>query len=563
MDPFAGISWLSRALRPDRGSARDLPKPPAPENDSFDRVMARAGGDWPVHNAGAAPPEARPHATPGATTQNSRTPAPATTTGSVRAAAAFAHPAQRGNGSSKPVPSKQGQSPASDPGARTESQKAPDDVPSPSATTNDSDGQTVDPDGRSNDKDDGQNPSGNDCGDDATGNSPNLVLVNIQLPSVTPQTAAGSLNHVRITVGSAAIVGRAISERAHPGVADNSTENPGTNAAKTDKARENSDPNGVHSATSHPAADADELADSGSAAETEQAPLESASDSVSASTTSPAEGSTASAAAAQGTASDPAKTSAAMAKPGSTVSPAGTGPPAGTSAAQYDLAMKKAEKMAKTAGSAEQELPGLTVLAAQAQSALSKDLSGVVSSPAVHEAAAAGAVSAPQAVTEQHAPGATAVDSSQLSDARLRTAERTHDLVALHAMRLRDSSMDSLRIVVKPAAGVQLSLEFTSRGGSIEARATLNRGDYQFFNQCWPDLQQRLESRGVQLAPLARGENVAGDTGGFKQPRKQAEEKDPAAAGAFAEFALASAMTESPATRAVRAAAHRGWETWA
>ena len=183
--------------------------------------------------------------------------------------------------------------------------------------------------------------------------------------------------------------------------------------------------------------------------------------------------------------------------------------------------------------------------------------------PGGHDAAAVGAVSAPQGTSEQSAPVSAANDSSQLSDARLRAAERTHDLVALHAMRLRDSSMDTLRIVVKPSAGVQLSLELTSRGGNIEARATLNRGDYQFFNQCWPDLQQRLEARGVQLAPLARGETPTGDTGGFKQPRQQSREKDTAAAGAFAEFALASAMTESPATRAVRTAAHRGWETWA
>ena len=98
----------------------------------------------------------------------------------------------------------------------------------------------------------------------------------------------------------------------------------------------------------------------------------------------------------------------------------------------------------------------------------------------------------------------------------MRAVERTHDMMALHAMRLVESNSDSLSVVIKPAVGTELSLELRQRNGGVEAQATLTRGDHQFLSQHWPELQQRLEQRGIKLAPLG-GETdfSANDNGQF------------------------------------------------
>jgi hypothetical protein len=79
-------------------------------------------------------------------------------------------------------------------------------------------------------------------------------------------------------------------------------------------------------------------------------------------------------------------------------------------------------------------------------------------------------------------------------------------------------------------------------------------------------LQQRLEARGVRVGELGRSENLT-DTGHqeFQSPKQhqQSPDQDPLQAGAFAEFALAGSLRDAPATRAARATAYRGWESWA
>src|SRR5262249_55189502 len=106
---------------------------------------------------------------------------------------------------------------------------------------------------------------------------------------------------------------------------------------------------------------------------------------------------------------------------------------------------------------------------------------------------------APATNTTQHV---NVVDLPSLADARLRAADRTHDMVVLHAMRLVESKSDSLSVVIKPTAGTELSLELHLNSEGIHAQATVTRGDHQFLSQHWAELQHRLEQRGVKLAPL-------------------------------------------------------------
>ena len=134
--------------------------------------------------------------------------------------------------------------------------------------------------------------------------------------------------------------------------------------------------------------------------------------------------------------------------------------------------------------------------------------------------------------------------------------------MSLQAVRLRESGQDSLQVVIKPDTGLQLSLNLQMRDGAVEMRALLQRGNLEFLNLHWPELQQQLESRGIRLGPLAYGDPLA-DHGGFSQsPEQQSSEEHPATAGAFAEFALNSTLVPKPAPRS-RSLASNGWESWA
>lgn len=257
------------------------------------------------------------------------------------------------------------------------------------------------------------------------------------------------------------------------------------------------------------------------------------------------------------------------AAPGSLlVSAPGTG---GTSTAKQDVTMKNAEKTPKVAGQAEQELPGNAALKSEelptGQKSSIQALSHGNAKVDLTATADSRATSALSTTAETSAPAAasTVVPPAAPSDARLRVLERTHDIVALHAMRLAESGSNSLHVVVKPGAGVQLSLELRQNAGGIDVHASLHKGDFEHLSHYWPELQQRLEARGVRVGALTTSENFSSNSHqNFQQSKQQqSSSQDSLHAGAFAEFALAGSMTEAPATRAARATAYRGWETWA
>lgn len=223
--------------------------------------------------------------------------------------------------------------------------------------------------------------------------------------------------------------------------------------------------------------------------------------------------------------------------------------------------MKKAEKMPETAELPQQKLPGES--AVNAGSGSSRAADAVSPTNVDPEKLALSAMNGLVGSTpHQDLSISSAVAGSPTEDARLVTVERTHDLVATHALRLTQSGDDSLRVVIDPGGGTRLSLELRLNNGTIEAQALLHRGDFQFLSTHWAELQQRLEPRGVHLGALTCSDPSTEGQERFQQSRHQAAEEQPSRS-AFAEFALDGPMADSPAARRIRSKSHAGWETWA
>jgi hypothetical protein len=235
---------------------------------------------------------------------------------------------------------------------------------------------------------------------------------------------------------------------------------------------------------------------------------------------------------------------------------------AGTGVANTPTTMKNSQKTNKVAGPDVKVLPLGESGASRAKNLPSPAVVSPVRtaenrSSDLNFSFANGSNQAPATETTQ---SLNVLDLPSLADARLRAVERTHDMMALHSMRLVDSKADSLTVVIKPAPGTELSLELRQHADGVEMRATLTRGDHQFLSQNWPDLQQRLEQRGIKLASL--GGDTSFSTNDNSHYRQQQTSQDDAAqqASAFAEFAATSPGGGATARLAM---VHDGWESWA
>jgi hypothetical protein len=149
------------------------------------------------------------------------------------------------------------------------------------------------------------------------------------------------------------------------------------------------------------------------------------------------------------------------------------------------------------------------------------------------------------------------IESFSPTDLQLQALERTHELVASHAMRLENADSDTLTVVLKPEAGTRISLELRQNSEGIQAQAALQQGDYQHLNQNWSDLQQRLDQRGIRLGPLLD----QGSFGNSSNEQSKPQSNQPAEAFAGSEFA--GVRTSAKMNPAVRAKTAAGWETWA
>jgi hypothetical protein len=213
--------------------------------------------------------------------------------------------------------------------------------------------------------------------------------------------------------------------------------------------------------------------------------------------------------------------------------------------------MNQAAKTNKIAGQTEKVLPGSVASASR------PNPSSLSSSQTVQVAAAANPATPDNANTVSSGPVEAAAVTLN-DDLRTRTLERTQDLVTLNATRLSDTGNNSMQVVIKPDAGTQLSLELRQQGGTIQVQAVLQQGDFNHLSQQWPELQQRLDQRGIQLAPLTDDGTPANSSGSetFQEKQNQSTNVVP-------ELTLVEAPTGLFTSEPMSTSAHQGWETWA
>ncbi len=224
--------------------------------------------------------------------------------------------------------------------------------------------------------------------------------------------------------------------------------------------------------------------------------------------------------------------------------------------------MQKAAEMQQTTGSKEQELPGTSTSSSAEATPASLGKSTKAFAPS-EQTESVLMTAGPQRTTSLADLSASEeVVSTQPVNGAARSLERTHDLVSLHALRLRDSSDDSLRVMIRPGPGTQLSLDLHLRdGGGVEVRALLNRGDYAFLNSHWADLQHQLETRGVRLSDLSHSEQSASSQG-FEHPRRRQNPNEEPASEALASLPFVNA-TPAVKPRLAPLPTTPGWNYWA
>jgi hypothetical protein len=234
----------------------------------------------------------------------------------------------------------------------------------------------------------------------------------------------------------------------------------------------------------------------------------------------------------------------------------------GTSGAKYVPPTKTAENMNEFTGSSEQNLPGAATLEAPTPGRISRSPSSAVAL----KAETVGAASIELPANNHRAEEATTTTVTATGPITTRSMERTEDLMALHGLRLRDSGLDSMRVVIKPDSNLHIALNVQMRDNGVEITAQLQRGDHELMSRHWPELQQQLEQRGIRLAPLTQSESNASsnqnqNNNSFSQHSNRHHHEDrQTRSGAFAEFALESVLVPK---RAAKATIPRGWESWA
>lgn len=223
----------------------------------------------------------------------------------------------------------------------------------------------------------------------------------------------------------------------------------------------------------------------------------------------------------------------------------------GTPIAKFNAAMKKPEQTIRIAGATGKFLPGGASWVATKNDLLPQTQSTATS-----------AVSAMQSGADLDRSVPTEIPPVP-SGAGLGTIERTQEMVVQHAMRLGNSTADSLQVVIKPDAGTQLSLELRQRGDGVEVQAVLQQGDFNQLNQSWNHLQQQLQLRGIQLGDLTRGNDLNGNGQGLLQQGQgggagNLEAETPVIAAAGGAAVVPGMTANLPAL-----AGSGRWQTWA
>ena len=85
---------------------------------------------------------------------------------------------------------------------------------------------------------------------------------------------------------------------------------------------------------------------------------------------------------------------------------------------------------------------------------------------------------------------------------RVASAERLSQMVVRETMSLRQTSAESLAVVLRPDPNTELFIQLTRRDGQIEAVVRCERGDAQQLGALWGQLQETLSQQNIRLAPL-------------------------------------------------------------
>ena len=233
---------------------------------------------------------------------------------------------------------------------------------------------------------------------------------------------------------------------------------------------------------------------------------------------------------------------------------------AGISAAQQTATMKTTDNAPKIAGDPEQSLPGVTVVAAAPSPVREKTAAKAVARVEPSETTVTANVSAvDRTPATAETPSNNLTSASVPTELSVRTLDRTHELMALHGLRLKDSNANSLHVVLKPGGGIELSLQLKQIGDGIEAQAVLQRGDFNQLNQHWTELQQRLEERGITLAPLGHENFTAGNGHENSQRHFTNEDRGWKLEDSSPNLQLPSSILD-PRRQPLPL---RGWESWA
>jgi hypothetical protein len=238
----------------------------------------------------------------------------------------------------------------------------------------------------------------------------------------------------------------------------------------------------------------------------------------------------------------------------------------GTPVAQQEMSMKMVTKKIKIAEVTQQKLPGTAAPAAGQN--LSGSLDGADNaSPSKNGSEPVSAMGA-EIPTNAAAIKIISQEAANLPEpapAATPLLERTREMMALQVVRLHENGADELRLVIKPDAGTQLSLNLQQRSDGVEVRAVLDRGNFDLLNRHWPELQQQLETRGVRVAPLSCAENLfGGGSEGFRQPTTpNGQTAGDDAEQAEAPAVLVPGLPTATATASASVTLARNWESWA
>ena len=237
----------------------------------------------------------------------------------------------------------------------------------------------------------------------------------------------------------------------------------------------------------------------------------------------------------------------------------------GTAVAQQDATMKMATKKTDFSG-AKQKLPGVAAVAtgenlpgrserdAVPATIIIRVDPALPSGDGISTNAGAAKAILPETVNSIHFPPAVP-----------QYVERTREMISLQVMHVQETGADEMRVVIKPDAGLQLSLHLQQRDGGVEVQAVLDRGNFGLLNRHWPELQQQLELRGVRVAPLANAEqSFGGGSEGFRQPTtSHGQHAGDDADAAEMPAVLLPGLPPATATASASTTSSRRLETWA